>query len=233
MRYDPIVRHPTHLSRTCTNSNQVKEARLENKNRVVIIQTCEDIINQAEEAVANHKAHIRDLQDKGDPISSSLRQKAILFTYLTVSAINAETVISRYYELKAVVEHFKRIPDLDKYEIPVDNLKPTTNWTVEWGARDDAHLLIGIWKHGFGSWEAISHVRYRALLINLLFADLIRMTLSDLKTRSSSTTLSPNLKGLPRSVFPVRSTLSDEVTTSAVSSENTKRIDALSRNRMP
>lgn len=105
-----------------------------------------------------HKNHIRDLQDRGEPISSSLRQKAILFTYQTVSSINAETVIARYYELKAVVEHFKRVDDLDAYEIPVDNLKPTMNWTVEWGHKDDAHLLIGVWRHGFGSWEQICQV---------------------------------------------------------------------------
>jgi chromodomain-helicase-DNA-binding protein 1 len=82
-----------------------------------------------------------------------------LFTYLTVTAINAETVIARYYELKALVEHFKRIGDLKGYEVPIDNLKSTSNWTVDWGIKEDTHLLIGIWRHGFGSWEAIHDVR--------------------------------------------------------------------------
>ena len=154
-RYDQIVRPDLCSALTI----QVKEAKLENKNRVVIIQTCEDIITQAEDAVNAHKANIRDLQDRGEPISSSLRQKAILFTYLTVTAINAETVIARYYELKALVEHFKRIGDLKGYEVPIDNLKSTSNWTVEWGIKEDTHLLIGIWRHGFGSWEAIHDVR--------------------------------------------------------------------------
>ncbi|KAK8853315.1 hypothetical protein IAR55_004019 [Kwoniella newhampshirensis] len=141
-----------------TNAQRALElkAKLESKNRVIIIQTCEDIVTQAEEAVAAHKAHIRDLQERGEPISSSLRQKAILFTYKTVPAINAETVVSRYYELKALVEHFKRVEDIESYRIPHDSLKPTMNWTVEWAAQDDAHLLIGIWRHGFGSWEAIA-----------------------------------------------------------------------------
>lgn len=129
----------------------------------MVTQTCEDIVNQAEAAVSGHKAHIRDLQDRGEPISSSLRQKAILFTYQTVSSINAETVVARYYELKAVVEHFKRVADLDRYEIPVDNLKPTMNWTVEWAAKDDARLLIGIWKHGFGSWDQIMAVSHPSM----------------------------------------------------------------------
>jgi chromodomain-helicase-DNA-binding protein 1 len=105
--------------------------------------------------VADHKNHIRELQEAGEPISSSLRQKAILFSFRNVNGINAETVIARHYELKAVVEHFKRIDDVDEYEIPVENLKPTLNWTVDWTAADDAHLLVGIWRHGFGSWEQI------------------------------------------------------------------------------
>ncbi len=137
---------------------QVKEARLEAKNRVIIIQTCGDVISQAEECIAEHKAHIRGLQDRGEPISSSLRQKAILFEYKSVGGINAETIVARHYELKALVEHFKRVDNIDAYFVPHDNLKPTLNWTVEWGAIDDAHLLIGIWRHGFGSWEQITQV---------------------------------------------------------------------------
>lgn len=121
----------------------------------MIIQTCEDVIQEAEASVAAHKAYIRELQEKGESISSSLRQKAILFTFRKVAAINAETVIARHYELKAVVEHFKRFDDVSDYQIPIGSLKPTTNWTVNWDATDDAHLLIGIWRHGFGSWEQI------------------------------------------------------------------------------
>ncbi|CAD6582432.1 MAG: hypothetical protein TREMPRED_003281 [Tremellales sp. Tagirdzhanova-0007] len=139
-RYDPIV----------------KEARLESKNRVIIIQTCEEIITQAEECIATHKAHIRSLQDRGEPISSSLRQKAILFEYRSVAGINAETIVARHYELKALVEHFKRVESIETYSIPHDNLKPTMNWSVEWGPVDEGHLLVGIWRHGFGSWEQIS-----------------------------------------------------------------------------
>ncbi|ORX35357.1 putative transcription regulator [Kockovaella imperatae] len=133
----------------------VKEARLENKNRVLITQTCEDVIIQAEAAVAAHKAHIRELQDKGEPITSSLRQKAILFSYNSVAGLNAETIVARHYGLKAVVEHFKRVEDPEKYSIPHESLKPTQNWTVDWTAEDDTHLLVGIWRHGFGTWDQI------------------------------------------------------------------------------
>ncbi|WVN87533.1 uncharacterized protein L203_102716 [Cryptococcus depauperatus CBS 7841] len=154
-RYEPIV----------------KEAKLENKNRVVIIQTCEDIITQAEEAISAHKTHLHDLQERGELITSSFRQKAILFTYKGVPSINAETVVARYYELKALVEHFKRVEDITHYRIPHDNLKPTLNWTVEWTSEDDSNLLIGIWRHGFNSWEAIANDPTLHLKKKIFFED--------------------------------------------------------------
>lgn len=125
---------------------------------MVIIQTCDDILNQAEEAVATHKIELRSMQERGETISSSLRQKAILFTFRGIQGINAETVVARHYELKALVEHFKRVEDVDGYAIPHDNLKPTMNWSVEWGPKEDARLLIGIWRYGFGAWETIKSV---------------------------------------------------------------------------
>jgi chromodomain-helicase-DNA-binding protein 1 len=138
----------------------VKEARLEAKNRVLITQTCEEIIAQAEAAIKLHKDHLKDLQDRGETISSSLRQKAVLFTYKTVAGLNAETIVARHYELKALVEHFKRFTNLETYaeDMPLENLKPTMNWTVNWEKADDAHLLIGIWRHGFGGWELMKDV---------------------------------------------------------------------------
>ncbi|EIW67175.1 hypothetical protein TREMEDRAFT_69728 [Tremella mesenterica DSM 1558] len=165
----------------------VKEAKLENKNRVIIIQTCEDVVSEAEAAVAKHKAHLRSLQDRGEPISSSLRQKAVLFSYNSVSSINAETVVARYYELKAVVEHFKRVEDITTYRIPNDSIKPTQNWTVEWGPEEDTKLLIGIWRHGFGSWEQISQDGQ----LNLTE----KMFLEDPKVAKSTTNEKPGIPG--------------------------------------
>jgi len=83
-----------------------------------------------------------------------------LFTYKTVAGLNAETIVARHYELKALVEHFKRFTNLETYaeDMPLENLKPTMNWTVNWEKADDAHLLIGIWRHGFGGWELMKDV---------------------------------------------------------------------------
>lgn len=45
--------------------------------------------------------------------------------------------------------------DLKTWQIPVEHLKGTQNWSVPWTDRDDSALLVGIWKHGFGCWEEI------------------------------------------------------------------------------
>lgn len=64
-------------------------------------------------------------------------------------------MISRHFDLKAVHEHLSVVPDIDRWRIPSDHIRPTQNWSVEWGQEEDAKLAVGIWKHGFGSWEAI------------------------------------------------------------------------------
>lgn len=133
----------------------VKEARLEGKNRVMIIQTCEDILQQAEQELKRHKDSIKDFQDRGEPVPPALRQKAVLFTYKTVTAINAETLVARFYELKALQEHFKRASTTN-YRLPFEQLKPTMNWSVEWTPEDDAHLLVGLYKYGFSSWDRMA-----------------------------------------------------------------------------
>lgn len=45
--------------------------------------------------------------------------------------------------------------DQSPWKIPVDTIKSTQSWAVPWDKSDDAALLTGIWKHGFGSWDAV------------------------------------------------------------------------------
>lgn len=56
--------------------------------------------------------------------------------------------------LKAIAE-LAEVENRSSWRIPVDSLKKNTNWACEWTAKDDAMLLVGAWRHGFGSWEAI------------------------------------------------------------------------------
>ena len=82
------------------------------------------------------------------------KAKAVLITYRNVSA-NAETVVSRFHELRILINQLAQMDNVLEWRLPTDSIRPTLNWTCKWGPDDDAMLLIGAWRHGFGNWEKI------------------------------------------------------------------------------
>ncbi|KAL4402912.1 ATP-dependent DNA helicase Hrp3 [Malassezia pachydermatis] len=133
----------------------VAEGKLQDKNRSVLMQASKDLVELAEEKVAEHQAFLRGKQERGEEISSALRQRAVLINYRGIANINAETLLMRHYDLHLLAEVLEAAPDPLQWRIPVDHLKSTLNWHCEWGHKEDSMLLIGIWRHGFGSWEQI------------------------------------------------------------------------------
>ena len=88
-----------------------------------------------------------------------MRQKAVLISFRSINGINAETTATRWHNLKYLHNHLNNVEtDLNKWRIPYGALKPTMNWQTDWSEVDDARLLVGVWKHGFGSWDAIQNV---------------------------------------------------------------------------
>ncbi|WFD36563.1 DNA helicase [Malassezia cuniculi] len=133
----------------------VKEGRLQDKNRAVILQAADELIALAEEKLAEHQAFIRGKQERGEEITSALRQRAVLLNFRGISGINAETMVIRHYELRLLAEMLEKVDNVLEWRIPADNLKATLNWNCEWGALEDSRLLVGVFRHGFGSWDLI------------------------------------------------------------------------------
>ncbi|WFD32163.1 DNA helicase [Malassezia sp. CBS 17886] len=133
----------------------VSEGKLQDKNRAVLLQASNELIALSEEKVAEHHAFIRGKQERGEEITSALRQRAVLLNYRGISNINAETVLIRHYDLRLLAEVLEAAPDPLQWRIPVEQLKSTLNWHCPWGIAEDSMLLVGIWRHGFGSWEQI------------------------------------------------------------------------------
>ncbi|CAO1612547.1 unnamed protein product [Jaminaea pallidilutea] len=130
----------------------VKETKLERKNRAVLLQASEDLIESCEKAIQDHKDMIRGRVERGEEIAS-WRQKAVLCTCRGVKSLNAETIAHRYHGLRLLTQVFREeYPDPYKFSIPVET-KGTLGWHCDWGTEDDTHLLIGTFLYGLGSWE--------------------------------------------------------------------------------
>ncbi len=133
----------------------IKEGKLQDKNRQVLYQISDELVKTCEDAVAEHNAFMKGKQERGEEISSALRQKAVLVSCRGITGINAETVLIRHYELRLLAETLDNVDDPLQWRVPSEHLKATLNWAGGWDAKDDAMLLVGIWKYGFGAWEQI------------------------------------------------------------------------------
>ncbi|CAY68697.1 Nucleosome remodeling factor that functions in regulation of transcription elongation [Komagataella phaffii GS115] len=79
-------------------------------------------------------------------------RKAVLFEYHGVKNVNAEMVVSRPGDLKLLSLKMPSDPLQFKFQRPP---KVINGWSCEWTERDDAMLLVGIFKFGYGSWIQI------------------------------------------------------------------------------
>lgn len=131
----------------------VSEGKLQDKNRTVLMQASNELVALAEEKLAEHQAFLRGKQERGEEITSALRQRAVLINYRGIANINAETLLIRHHELHLLAETLEALEDPLQWRFPVENLKATLNWHCEWGHLEDSRLLVGVWRYGFGSWE--------------------------------------------------------------------------------
>lgn len=91
--------------------------------------------------------------NKSKPSKSTGKPKVITATYQTLTAINAGLTMQRVEDLTFLGTRLAN-QKLSSFRITW-NLKPVTNWSVSWGSKEDSLLLVGIYKHGYGSWKEI------------------------------------------------------------------------------
>lgn len=80
-------------------------------------------------------------------------KRAILFEYNGVKGINAELVLQRPEDMDSIREIVPQDNVLD-WMIP-RVLKTVHGWSCEWGPLEDARLLVGVKKYGYGAWTNI------------------------------------------------------------------------------
>ncbi|KAH7888521.1 SNF2 family N-terminal domain-containing protein [Phlebopus sp. FC_14] len=135
----------------------VSEAKLTEKHRPMILDVADEIIDSCTQAVDENNRQKRDRVAAGETLSNAQKSKAVLVTYRNVGNINAETVLSRFRDLRTLNNILADLtPDeLYNWTIPIDNIRPTLNWSGRWGPQEDAMLLVGAFLYGFGNWEAM------------------------------------------------------------------------------
>lgn len=134
----------------------VTEAKLADKNKGMMLDVADDIIAICEQAVKDSEEQKRHRIDAGETLTNAQKSKAVLVTCRGVGNINAETVLSRHRDLRTLYDILSELPDPYKWSIPVDNIRPTLNWSGRWGPQDDSMLLVGAYLYGFGNWETMA-----------------------------------------------------------------------------
>ncbi|THH26417.1 hypothetical protein EUX98_g7773 [Antrodiella citrinella] len=135
----------------------VTEAKLQDKNKGMIIDTADDIVALCLQAVEENNAEKRARVQAGETLTNAQKSKAVLVAYRNVGNINAETVLSRHRDLQILFKYLGGLDDnIYDWTIPIDNIRPTLNWSGRWGPQEDAMLLVGAYLYGFGNWEAMA-----------------------------------------------------------------------------
>lgn len=156
-RYDVIVRSSflRSLIALLRLKLQVGEAKLADKNKVMILDVSDEIVNMCEREVEHNNAEKRARVAAGEVLTNAQKSKAVLVAYRGVGNINAETVLSRNRDLRILYDYLSVLQDPYTWELPIENIRPTLNWSCHWGPKEDAMLLVGAFLYGFGNWEAI------------------------------------------------------------------------------
>lgn len=78
----------------------VKDAKLESKNRTIILDTVDELIQTCRDAIVAKQDLIQSRKAAGDEVPTAMKNKAVLVNFKGISSINAETVVQRADQLK-------------------------------------------------------------------------------------------------------------------------------------
>ncbi|KAI8896505.1 P-loop containing nucleoside triphosphate hydrolase protein [Globomyces pollinis-pini] len=119
----------------------MEDADITDKDPEIVSDVINGIINVCKEAVENY-------EEEGP----SKKSKAILADFQDVTKINSESLLQRIKDMEFLN---KRLENEDLKRFRISWSKADTKWSVDWSAIEDAALLVGIYKHGYGELESI------------------------------------------------------------------------------
>ncbi|SZE99733.1 unnamed protein product [Blumeria hordei] len=131
----------------------IKDARLVGRDIDMLRSTIQAITDESSRRLTEDAARIEAMERESNKPLTKKDKKAVLFDFLGVKRLNAETVIERPGEMRMLRDIITNISDFRNFRIP--DASKAANYSCEWGAREDGMLLVGIHRHGYGAWVQI------------------------------------------------------------------------------
>ena len=131
----------------------VQEARLTTRDRGLLKDSLQEIINRASELMKEEQDRIDALERQHGKTLTKKDRKAVLFDFKGVKRINAETIVERPGEMRMLKEVIGKAQDSKTFRIPEASKGAT--YSCDWGSKEDGMLCVGIVRHGYGAWVQI------------------------------------------------------------------------------
>ncbi|KAK0364071.1 ATP-dependent DNA helicase Hrp3 [Friedmanniomyces endolithicus] len=131
----------------------IKAARLIGRDVETVKTTLQDIVDTADRLLREEDGRQANLERETNKAVTKKDKKAVLFDFRGVKRNNAGTLTERPREMRMIRDEVERAPDWRNFRVP-EASKPAT-YTVEWGAKQDGMLIVGMARHGFGAWVEI------------------------------------------------------------------------------
>ncbi|CAI4216269.1 unnamed protein product [Parascedosporium putredinis] len=130
-----------------------EDARLADRDRGFLKQFITDFINACEKAIEDNNAKLAQVEKEMSRAVAKKDKKAVLFDFADLKKVNAETPLERPPQLRLLRKTVKTHGDWRTFRLP--EASKAAHYSCPWGAREDAMLLVGIDRHGFGAWGQI------------------------------------------------------------------------------
>ncbi|PBP24644.1 chromodomain helicase [Diplocarpon rosae] len=131
----------------------IKDARLIGRDLDLLRATIKAITDESDRRLKDDAARIEAMERETNKPLTKKDKKAVLFDFLGVKRLNAETVIERPGEMMMLKEIIAAASDFRNFRVP--DASKAAHYSCEWGAREDGMLLVGIHRHGYGAWVQI------------------------------------------------------------------------------
>ncbi|PHH73771.1 hypothetical protein CDD82_5272 [Ophiocordyceps australis] len=131
----------------------MQEAKLSERDPMFVKSVLDDFIKAAKQAVDENNNRLAEEERKTGKSLTKKDRKAVLIDFGDLKKVNAETAIERPQQLQLLRQAIRSQSDWRLFRL-ADATKGA-NYSCQWGAKEDAMLLVGIDRHGFGAWVQI------------------------------------------------------------------------------